>query len=146
MPQADRHDPFANFNFRVEIDNIAEAGFSEVLLPSSAVDVFEYREGGEASCSVRRLPGRVHFGNLVLRRGVTESNALFEWWLTVCRGRADRRNVLVVLLDGSGNVVKRWAFLEALPVRYSLDPLDARGAAPVIESLELAFEQMSVEN
>jgi len=146
MPRAARRDPYTNFNFRVEIDGIAEAGFTEVLLPSSAVDVFEYREGGDASCSVRMLPGRVHFGNLVLRRGITDSNSLFDWWQTVCRGTADRRNLVVVLLDGSGDVVKRWAFLQALPARYSLDPLDARSATPLIESLELVFEQMSVEN
>ena len=140
-----RRDPYPSFNFRVEIDGIESAGFREVLMPSSTIDVIEYREGGEAACSVRKLPGRVHFGNLVLRRGLTESNSLFEWWRSVCEGRPDRRSVVVTLLDGQGDVVKRFGFLRALPARYEAPSLDASSTDVAIETLELAFEGMTIE-
>jgi phage tail-like protein len=140
-----RRDPYPNFGFLVEIDGVESAGFKEVVMPVAAIDAIEYREGGDATCSVRWLPGRVHYGNLVLRRGVSESNALFEWWSAVCEGRTDRRNVQVVLLDGERNPVKRWAFARALPLRYLVDPLDAAGTSIATETLELAFEGMDVE-
>lgn len=140
-----RRDPYPSFNFRVEIDGIEDAGFREVLMPSATIDVIEYREGGEAACSIRKLPGRVHFDNLVLRRGLTESNSLFEWWRAVCEGGQDRRNVVVTLLDAAGDVVKRFGFLRSLPARYEAPLLDASSSDVALETLELAFEGMTIE-
>ena len=72
MPGSSRHDPYRNFNFRVEIDGIASSSFSEVVFPDSTIGVVEYREGGDKTSSSRKLPGRVHYSNVVLRRGVSQ--------------------------------------------------------------------------
>ena len=58
MPGSSRHDPYRNFNFRVEIDGIASSSFSEVVFPDSTIGVVEYREGGDKTSSSRKLPGR----------------------------------------------------------------------------------------
>ena len=42
-----RNDPFAQFNFIVEIDGIASAGFTEVSGMNTESDIIEYREGNE---------------------------------------------------------------------------------------------------
>ena len=39
-----RIDPLRNFRYRLEIDNIAQAGFSEVTIGETTVDVVEYRD------------------------------------------------------------------------------------------------------
>jgi len=64
-----RQDPLRNFRFRVEIDGIAVAGFSEALVGSATTDVIEYREGTDPML-VRKLPGLSKFNNIVfwLRR------------------------------------------------------------------------------
>ena len=49
MPQQHRNDPYLNFNFRVEIDNLPVAGFSEAELPEGRIEVIEYREGADTS-------------------------------------------------------------------------------------------------
>ena len=69
MPAAGRHDPYAAFNFLVEIDGVVTAGFSEVSGLASEVDVISYREGGELR--VRQLPGLIEYPRLVLKRGLT---------------------------------------------------------------------------
>jgi hypothetical protein len=51
-----RKDPYQNFRYLVEIDGIAQAGFSEATIPDSAQDPIEYREGNEPP-TVRKLPG-----------------------------------------------------------------------------------------
>jgi phage tail-like protein len=140
-----RRDPYGKFGFLVEIDGVESPGFTQVLMPSGVLTVFEYREGADAPCSVLWLPGRVRYGNLVLRRGISESDALFEWWNAVCEGRTDRRTVAVVLLDAERNSVKRWRFAQALPVRYGVDPLDAAAPSVATEALELVFESMTLE-
>ena len=56
-----RHDRLRNFRFRVEIDGLADAAFSEVTIGAISVDVIEYRDGNEptAPCAVRhRRPPR----------------------------------------------------------------------------------------
>jgi phage tail-like protein len=138
-----RQDPYRNFNFVVEFGGQAVAGFHEVALPAAFADVTEYREGGDHQS--RKLPGRIHFGNLVLRRGITVSNELYLWWRTVENGQTERRTVVVVLLDEARNPVKRWTLLNAWPVRYESPVLHAEGRDVAIETLELAVEGMQIE-
>ena len=40
-----RKDPLRNFRFRVEIDGIAVAGFSEVIIGPTTTEAIDYREG-----------------------------------------------------------------------------------------------------
>ena len=119
MPGSSRHDPYRNFNFRVEIDGIASSSFSEVVFPDSTIGVVEYREGGDKTSSSRKLPGRVHYSNVVLRRGVSQSSDLWNWWNTVRNGTPDRRNGVIVLLDTDLTEVRRWSFTRrvAVPLR-----------------------------
>jgi len=138
-----RQDPYRNFNFVVEIDGIVAAGFSEVSMPAASADVIEYREGGNPSV-VRKLPGRIHFGNLMLRRGITASDELYNWWKTVLDGQTIRRNMAVILMDEARNPVKRWVFREAWPARYQPSGLDARGREVALETVEIVFEGMEL--
>jgi len=139
-----RNDPYSDINFTVEIEGVPVAGFSEVILPPAWADVIEYREGGEPN-TVRKLPGRIHFGNLTLMRGVTGSTDLYDWWRTVVDGHVARRSIVVVLQDEAHNAVMRWIFRRAWPVRYQPSALNAKGNETVIETLEIAHEGMEVE-
>ncbi len=70
-----RSDPYRNFRFRVEIDGIVAAGFSEVQIGETVTEVIDYREGNEPF-HVRKLPGLHKFGNVTLTRGMTASMEL----------------------------------------------------------------------
>jgi phage tail-like protein len=139
-----RHDPFKNFNFLVEIDGIAQAGFSECTGLRLEVDVIEYREGGERS-SVRKLPGLAKVGDITLKRGVTISNELQAWFESVRNGVADRRNGAIVLLDDERKPVVRWKFFNAFPRRWEGPDLDAKGSEVAIETLTLSCEGLERE-
>jgi phage tail-like protein len=140
-----RNDPYRNFNFTVEIEGMPSSSFSEVVFPSSTIGVVEYREGGDKTSSSRKLPGRVHYGNVVLRRGVSQSSELWDWWKAVRDGTLDRRNGVIVLLDSERTEVRRWSFTGGWPCRYDVSPLAGRGEETVIETLELAVESFSLE-
>lgn len=139
-----RNDPYSNINFTVDIDGNPSGGFSEVILPPAWADVIEYREGGDA-LTVRKLPGRIHFGNLILVRGVTGSTSLIDWWTTVANGQMLRRTVVVTLQDEAHNAVMRWIFRRAWPVRYQSSALNAKGREVVMETIELANEGVEIE-
>jgi phage tail-like protein len=74
---AQRIDPYKNFWFRVEIDGIQQAAFSEFSGLGSQVEVVEYREGSDPN-AVRKLPGRVIYPDIVLRWGVADSRELYN--------------------------------------------------------------------
>jgi phage tail-like protein len=139
-----RNDPFKNFNFLIEIDGIAQAGFSECTGLRLEVDVIEYREGGERS-SVRKLPGLAKVGDITLKRGVTISNELQAWFESVRNGVADRRNGAIVLLDDERKPVVRWKFFNAFPRRWEGPDLDAKGSEVAIETLTLSCEGLERE-
>jgi phage tail-like protein len=144
MPAPIRHDPFGNFSFRVEIDGQVVAGFTEVNGLSSEIAVIEYREGGDQR--IRKLPGVRKYNNLVLKRGITSDRSLWEWHQTAANGRVERRNGSVLLLDAERNVVARWNFHDAWPVKWQGPDLDGQSSDVAIETLELAHEGIDWAN
>jgi phage tail-like protein len=135
-----RTDPFAGFNFLVEIDGVARAGFTSVSGLTSEVDVVSYREGGEFG--VRQLPGLVKYPRLVLKRGFTLDRSLWEWHRAVVNGRIERHGVSVTLLDAARTPVARWNFVEAWPAKWQGPELNSLSSEVLIETLEIVHEGM----
>ena len=136
-----RQDPLRNFRFRVEIDGLGAAFFSEVAIGPTTTDVIEYREGGEPM-HVRKLPGLTKFGNVTLKRGITASLELFNWHRLVAQGNigAARRQVAITAQDEEGRDVARFVVSEAWPTKYDPGDLNAKGTEVFIELLELVNE------
>jgi phage tail-like protein len=133
-----RHDPYGWANFLVEIEGLATTGFHSVAGLDAHIEVEEYREGADRG--VRKEPGIVTYGNLVLTRGVTDDSELYEWWRSGANGEVDRRNLAVVLLDRRRDAVARWNVSAAWPVRYAVSPFDSGSDDIALEILELAHE------
>ena len=140
-----RDNPYANFNFLVDIGIGEEIQFSEVEIPAAEVDVIEYREGADRISSSRRLPGRARYGNVVLRRGISGRLELWEWFKAIRDGQILRRDVTVTLLDEQRQQVHRWLLRDAWPTKYDASDLNAKGNEAVIETLELAVEGIEIE-
>ena len=124
-----------------------QAGFAEVLLPDASIDLIEFRNGNERESGARKIPGRAKYSNVVLKRGVIGSLDLYQWLDQVRNGDLGaRRTVTIHLLneDRSATVLT-WKLLRAFPVSYTFSNLDARGEAPLLEMLELAYERLEME-
>jgi len=134
-----RQDPLRNFRFRLEIDSLQAAGFSEATIGASSTDAIDYREGTDPA-HVRKLPGLRKFANVVLKRGVTNSMELYGWYKQVLQGQPSRRNVAIVILDDTGADQARFIVSEAWPVKYEASDLNAKGNEVFIETVELANE------
>ncbi|MCW4030708.1 MAG: phage tail protein [Candidatus Bathyarchaeota archaeon] len=139
-----RKDPFSNCRFRVEIDGIAQAGFSEVIFPESESEVIEFREGTDSLAAVRKQSGLIKNSNLILKWGLTASMELYNWRKLVEQTKlaSARRNMVVVLLDEEFIEVARWEFTNAWPCKYKGPDLNAKGNEIAIETLEIVFESM----
>jgi phage tail-like protein len=141
MPTAQRVDPFKNFRFLVEIDKIVQAGFSECSGFGSAIEVVEYREGGDPS-TVRKLPGKVSYPDITLKWGVTASSELYQWHLDALNGAVDRRNGSIILQDDLGGEQVRWNFFNAWPSKYDGPDFNAKGNDISVDTLVLSCEKL----
>jgi phage tail-like protein len=134
-----RRDPYKVFKFRVEIDGLTSAAFSEVSGLDSETVVIEYRTGSEPN-SVRKLPGLTKYPNIVLKRGITQDAELWNWRQRVVDGDVDRRNGSIILQDDSGQDQVRWNFRNGWPCKLQGPHLNAHGNDVAIETLEISHE------
>lgn len=134
-----RNDPFRNFRFRLEISGITEAHFSEVTGFDISTDAIDYREGDDPT-HVRKLPGLNKYGNVTLKRGITDSMNLYDWHKSIVDGKTDRKTVAIVVRDEEGKDRARFEISEAWPIKYDPMDLNAKGNDVSIETLELVNE------
>jgi phage tail-like protein len=136
-----RVDPYRNYNFLVEIDGITQAGFAECTGFASNNDPTEYREGNEAP-TVRKLPGMTKYANITLKWGLTDSDELFKWYIDITKGKIQRKNGSIVVMDVDGTEKIRWNFYEGWPTKWDGPDLNAKGTDVSIETLEIAHERI----
>lgn len=133
------------FRFTVQIDGIDEAVFTECTLPTLEIEVFEQKEGGYNTGS-HQLPGPVKSGRITLKRGVTQSSELLQWYRDVASGQVAQaeRSVSVVMYDSMLSEVMRWDFERAYPIKWTGPTFKTSDSAVAIETLELAFAEASI--
>jgi phage tail-like protein len=131
-------DPYLAFNFVVEVDGVLSGGFSEVTGLGVQVDTTDYREGG-VNEYVHKIAGPASYpSNLVLRRGLTDSQLLWRWHEAAREGLILRTPAVIMLLDSERNPAWLWVFRDAYPVRWTGPELRAASATVAIETLEIA--------
>jgi len=133
--------PAASF-FIFEVDGVEIGAFTAVQGLQVEVDVVEYVEGG-TNGYVHRLPGRVRWPNVVLRRGITKSDALFDWFKKTIESFGDKTNKLerctgaITLLDDTAKRLRSWELEGAFPVAWRGPEFNADGDAASREELEI---------
>jgi phage tail-like protein len=139
-----RRDPYLSTTFRVlvELDGVEEAAFTDCTGLVVETDVEERREGGQ-NYFTHRFPRGTKYGNLVLKRGLADSDLLWRWHQQVVTGQIDPKNISIVLTDEQGNEAWRWNVERAFPVKWSGPDFKADGSAVAIEALELAHHGIS---
>ena len=151
--------PLTKMNFLVSVPDLsgALAAFSEVTGIEASVDVVQFRQGNAHSLAPVKIPGLVKHGNITLKMGYTIGNG-FKQWIKECisetRGAIPRKTVTIELLDirekapdtayesTQGEVT--WFLKEAWVCKYSGPDLNASTSEVAIETVELAYEELTV--
>jgi phage tail-like protein len=136
-----RVDPYKNFRFLVELDGIVQAGFTDCSGFGSNVEVVEYREGGDAA-TVRKLPGKTSFPDIMLKWGITDSRELYDWHRTAVDGAVQRKNGSIILQDDLGQEKIRWNFFSAWASKYDAPDFSAKGNDVAIDALTISCERL----
>lgn len=134
-----REDPFLSLSFEISIDKIKVANFSEVSGLGGEIELEEIKEGG-VNEYIHKLPKTTKYNNLVLKKGMTDSNVLYKWFEKIANGEILLKEVNVSLKDSLGVVKKTWSFRDAFPVKLSATDLNSQTSTIMIETMELAHK------
>jgi len=129
-------DPVAELRFKVALQPDLHIGrFSECTGIAVEVETKEYMEGG-SNDFVHKLPTRVKYPNIVLKRGITHEEALLQWFFD-SRFTPDRHDMTITLLGPGTQDVRSWVFMNAYPVKWTGPNLNANSNSVASEQLEI---------
>jgi phage tail-like protein len=143
-----RQVPYGAFNFIVNFEGSEIfGGFSDVSGIGSEITVAEYRYGNDKENHVRKVPGVHKVGDVTLKRGVINSESVWQWIRDVrSNGVNGQKNVSITLLDEARNPVQTWMLRNVIPMKYTGPTLAAKGGGDVaMEELVLSAEGLEVE-
>ncbi len=130
--------------FLFEVDDIEIGVFTEVSGLELKVAVEEFQEGGENSFT-HQLPGRISWPHIVLKRGVTDSDALFKWVnqsagdaFAANGNRLTRSTGAITIVNTKNERERAWEFSEVFAVRWTGPNFDVTSGEPLQEELEIA--------
>lgn len=132
-------DIYRNYNFILDIGEGPVGYFTEVSGLGVEVEAIDYREGG-AGPAVRKLAGRVKYGDITLKWGLSRSRDLWDWLMTAAAGNVERRHISIILTTPGGAEQTRWNLTNAWPSGWRGAELDAMGNDAAVETLTLVCE------
>ncbi|HEX2727751.1 MAG TPA: phage tail protein [Beijerinckiaceae bacterium] len=89
--------------------------------------------------------GQVSFATVILKRGMTTTRDLWNWFALVTGGKyAVRLSAEIVMQDQAGTPALTWKLARALPIKFKAADLNARGTEVGVEELHLAHEGLTL--
>lgn len=136
--------------------------FSEISGLEASMEHKVVRQAG-VNYGARMLIGPINFGTVILKRGIARSQTLWRWWSLfagaddVADGRpipANRSDVLIGLIavappsdskePPERKIAMGWRLKNAMPVKFRVGDLSAKGSDVAIEELHIVHEGLHV--
>ena len=129
--------------FLFEVDGVEIGWFMEVSGLEVSVETEDVQEGGQNSF-VHRLPGRMTWPNLRLKRGVTKNDTLLTWLnkssgeqFAAAGNKLARSSAALTLLGPGGERLRAWEFDGAFPIKWTGPRFAADSTDSATEELEI---------
>ena len=137
--------PLPKFYFSVQLGEDCSASFQEVTGLNSETQSIEYRHGNSPLIYPIKMPGLGKVGNVTMRKGVFVADSkLWSWYNEIKLNTIKRRTVVISLLDQNGAPKMVWTLNNAWPTKISGADLKSDGNEVAVESVEIAFETLTV--
>lgn len=138
-------DPLLGFNFVLETSEAVMGYFTECSGIGSEHEIVEHKvvdkEGKEI---VRKIPGRLKWSDVSLKRGITSDLQIWKWRQDAVEGKmADaRKNCTITMMSRDYQPVAKWNFYNAWPSKVTGPNLKADSNEFGIEEITLVHEGM----
>jgi len=123
---------------------VCSGAFAECSGLEATMEPKVIKQGG-VNYGASQRAGQVTFATVVLKRGMTSTRDLWNWFQMVAGGAyAVRMSAEITMQDSSGKNVLTWGLRRAMPVKFKAADLNARGTEIGIEELHLAHEGLQL--
>jgi phage tail-like protein len=138
-----RTDPLVGFHFAIEVQDMLTGYFTECAGLGSEHDVIEHKVIDDSGHEiVMKIPGRLKWGDITLKRGITDNMDIWDWRKKVEDGDVDgaRSNGSIVMFNQQFDEVARWNFERGWPTKVSGPSVKSDSNAIGIEELVITHE------
>jgi phage tail-like protein len=137
-------EPAVSSRFLFEVDGVEIGVFAQVSGLELRVEVASYDEGGENGYT-HQLPGRLTWPHIILRRGVTDTDALFSWVrksagndFAANNNKLTRCTAAITILGPDNSRLRAWELQDAFAVHWTGPKFDVTSSDFLEEELEIA--------
>ena len=132
--------PLIGFHFSLELQGKVAGYFTECSGIGSEHEVVEHKVvTADGHQVVKKIPGRLKWENITLKKGITSKMDIWDWRSKVENGEVEsaRCNGMITMFDQTLVPVAQWTFEKAWPVKVS-------GPTPKSDSNEVAMEELVI--
>jgi len=131
------------FHFSIAFEGIEQGFFQEVSGISNEMDV-EDIVIDEKTDFKYKFPKAKPYTNLVLKRGIfLKTSSLLTWCEEILDAGFSKliqtKNITIHLVSQKGDILMKWQFVNAYPIKYSISDFISQENEVLIETLELAY-------
>jgi phage tail-like protein len=136
-------DPLVSAWFGLEFQGVVTGAFRECTGLGSENEVVEYKASGpKGEQVIKKVPGRLKWNNITLKRGITDSMDMWKWRKLVEEGKISeaRKNGTVTMFNQQNQPIAKWDFVNAWPSKLSGPGANAANNEVAVEELEITHE------
>ena len=138
-------DPLLGFNFQLKIEGKVAGYFTECSGIGSEHEIVEHKVVDDSGHEiVRKIPGRLKWGDVTLKRGITQDLEIWKWRDLIVKGdlKGSRTAATITMFSRDYKPVAIWHFANAWPSKVSGPSLKADGNDIGVEELTIVHEGM----
>lgn len=136
-------DPLVSAWFSLEFQGAVAGAFRECTGLGSENEVVESKAAGpKGEFVIRKIPGRMKWNNITLKRGITSQMDMWKWRALVEEGKIGeaRKNGSIIMYSTDGKAIARWDLTNAWPSKLTGPTANATNNEIGIEELEIVHE------
>jgi phage tail-like protein len=146
--------PPVSFYFNVEFQGLPnsspnlDASFQDVTGLTATVGTADILEGGENRFT-HKVPTRVSYDKLTLKRGLVKDSALLKWVSdSISQFQFSPITLYIHLLNeaGASAPLLTWEVVNAYPTKLSMSNFNSEQNGIAIETLELNYEYFNIKS
>jgi phage tail-like protein len=143
MATAEKGEALAASFFYVKLDSLATVAFREISGIGSENDVIvQHQVNSEGKATYVKVPGKLTWNNLVLKKGIDTDMSLWTWRNDVINQGVDkqRKNGSIYVVDVTGAAQTTWSIVNAWPCSYVVGTMVPDTNEMLLEEVHLAHE------
>src|SRR5690242_5341899 len=115
-----QEDPAVGFSYSLDLSNKASGMFTEVSGIGSETEIIEVKAvDGAGRDFIKKVPGRLKFTDITLKRGITTNMEFYNWRKQVEDGQvaSARVNATITMYDQAFRPVAKWDLRNVWPAK-----------------------------